>query len=89
MYGTTKITCSGSSLSINSIVINNPTNVPYTVTVNIFSNSGNITTPIYTFDLDAGDTLRDTETYRLGTGDYMQILSSVPGTTFYIGASQI
>lgn len=87
--GTTKIFCSSESLSINNIVINNLTNVAYNVTVNIISVANNIKTTLYTFDLDAGDTLRDNTLYVLNTEDYIQIISDVPGTTFYIGATQI
>ena len=44
--------------------------------------------PIYEFTLDAGDSIRDLETYSLDNGNYLQLISSVAGTTFYVSATQ-
>jgi len=44
--------------------------------------------PIYELSLDAGDSIRDTESYILFEGDYIQLISDVAGTTYYIRATQ-
>lgn len=80
-----RITCTTTSLTINDISINNSS--AYTFTLNRFT-SGQGTVLIYTFDLDAGDNVRDNETYILNTGDYLELISSIPGTTFYVSANQ-
>lgn len=82
--GSTKITCTSTSLLINLIVINNLDN-NYTVSLNRFENGPGIhNVPIYQFELDAGDSIRDTEGYLLSTGDYIQLTSDATDTTFYI-----
>lgn len=80
-----RIVCTTTSLTINDISINNSS--AYTFTLNKFT-SGQGVILIYTFDLDAGDNVRDNETYILNNGDYLELISSIPGTTYYISANQ-
>jgi adenylylsulfate kinase-like enzyme len=39
--------------------------------------------------LEEGDSIRDTNEYILETGDYIQLISDVPDTVFYINAIQL
>lgn len=84
--GGQRITCTTTSLTIEDMSINNSS--AYTFTLNRFT-SGQGLVLIYTFDLDAGDNLRDNEIYILNNGDYLELTSSIPGTTFYVSANQI
>jgi hypothetical protein len=86
--GSTKITCTTTSLIIDSIIINN-LDANYTFNLSRFMTGPGIhEVPIYEFQLDQGDSIRDLETYSLANGNYLQLISSVPGTTFYISATQ-
>lgn len=86
--GSTKITCTTDSLIINTMIINNATN-DYTITVNRTSTGPGIhQVPLYTLELNSGDTVRDIENYILNKGNYIQIISDVAGTTYYINATQ-
>ena len=86
--GSTKITCTTSSLTINTIVINN-LDSNYIFNLNRFGTGPGIhIIPIYELSLDAGDSIRDTESYVLYKNDYIQFISDVPGTTYYIKATQ-
>lgn len=89
--GNTLITCTTDSLIINLIVINNITS-NYVLTVNKLS-SGSSTCAssgilLYNFNLDLGDTVRDIEQYPLSRGESIQLISDVPGTTYYITTIQ-
>ena len=87
--GSTKITCTTTSLVINSIIINN-LDTAYVFNLNRYMTGPGIhEVPIYEFTLDAGDSVRDLETYTLENGNYLQLISDVPGTTFYISATQL
>jgi hypothetical protein len=80
----TKIICTTTSMEISLIIINNIDN-NYTLTISRFETSGGIhEVPIYKFDLDAGDTVRDTTIYTLSNGDYIHLQSTQPDTTYYI-----
>jgi hypothetical protein len=82
--GSTRITCTTTSLTINSIIINN-LDSNYVFNFNRFETGPGIhLIPIYELSLDAGDSIRDTESYTLSQGDYIQFISNVPGTTFYV-----
>lgn len=81
----TKITASSSGIVINLIIINNSAN--YDITVSIYRKSLNSTVPLYSFELDAGDSVRDTQTYTLSEGDYIQLISNISGTTYYISTT--
>ena len=86
--GSTKIICTSTSLVINSIIINNIDN-NYVFNLNRYMTGPGIhEIPIYEFTLDAGDSIRDLETYSLDNGNYLQLISSVVGTTFYVSATQ-
>lgn len=87
--GSTKIVCSTDSLVINTIIINNFDD-PYVITMNIFIATPGVNNeaPIYEFTLDAGDSVRDVSEYTLFRGSYLQLVSSVPGTTYYINGVQ-
>ena len=85
--GSTKIICTNTSLTINTIIINN-LDSNYVFNLNRFETGPGIhIVPIYELSLDAGDSIRDTESYILSNGDYMQLISDVPGTTYYIKAT--
>lgn len=84
--GSTKIFCTTTSLNITNIIINNFSS-NYIFTFNRFKNDEPlVTVPIYELSLDAGDSIRDTQSYILYTFNYIQFISDVPGTTYYISA---
>jgi hypothetical protein len=86
--GSTKITCTTTSLTIDTIIINN-LDSNYVLNLNRFENGPGIhVVPIYELSLDAGDSIRDTEQYILGKDDYIQLISDVADTTYYIKATQ-
>lgn len=86
--GSTRITCTTTSLVIENIIINN-IDTGYIFTLNRFMTGPGIhEVPIYKFTLDQGDTIRDLETYSLAKGNYLELNSNVVGTTFYIKAIQ-
>jgi hypothetical protein len=86
--GSTKITCTTTSLTITTIIINN-LGSNYVLNLNRFENGPGIhVVPIYELSLDAGDSIRDTEQYILGKDDYIQLISDVADTTYYIKATQ-
>jgi hypothetical protein len=84
--GSTKIVCTASSMVVSLIVINN-IDSNYTLIVSRFETGPGIhEIPIYKFDLDAGDSVRDTTVYTLSQGDYIRLDSTQPDTTYYISA---
>lgn len=86
--GSTKIVCTTTSLTINTIIINN-LGSNYIFNLNRFEKGPGIhIVPIYELSLDAGDSIRDTELYILSNQDYIQLISNVTGTTYYIKATQ-
>jgi hypothetical protein len=86
--GSTRITCTTTSLTITTIIINN-LGSNYVLNFNRFENGPGIhVVPIYELSLDAGDSIRDTEQYILGKDDYIQLISDVADTTYYIKATQ-
>jgi len=86
--GSTQIVCTGLSLVVHSIIINNASS-NYVLTFNrfVFDPITVSLIPIYALTLDAGDTIRDTEEYVLNNSDYIQLISDVPGTTYSITAT--
>lgn len=87
--GSTKIVCTGTSLTINNIIINN-LDSNYVFTFNRYMTGPGIhEVPIYEFTLDQGDSIRDVEQYILEKGNYIQFISDVIGTTFYINATEV
>ena len=86
--GSTKITCTSTSMVVNEIIINNIDN-NYNITMSRFMTGEGIhLIPIYEFALDLGDTVRDTEGYTLRKGNYLQLITNVIGTTYYISATE-
>jgi hypothetical protein len=85
--GGTKITCTTNSLVINSIIVNN-LNAAYTFNLNRFMTGGTREVPIYEFELDQGDSIRDNGTYTLSNGEYLQLISDDPTTFFCVSAIQ-
>ncbi len=82
--GSTRINCTTASMVVSLIILNNIDN-NYTVTVNRFETGPGIhEVPIYRFDLDAGDSVRDTTIYTLSQGDYIRLESTQLDTTYYI-----
>lgn len=86
--GSTKIICNSGTLTINTIIINNLiSNYTFTLSRNtLFSGIPEVL--LYNFELLAEETIRDTETYVLNLNNSLELLSDVPGTTFYISATQ-
>ena len=84
----TKITCTTTSLTITNIIINN-LDSNYVFNLNRFmSGPGIHKIPIYELSLNAGDSIQDTQSYILFKGDYIQLISDVAGTTYYVRATQ-
>jgi hypothetical protein len=84
--GSTRITCTTTSLTITNIIINN-IDSDYILNLNRFENGPGIhVVPIYELSLDAGDSIRDTQEYILSNNDYIQLISDVADTTYYITA---
>jgi len=84
--GSTRITCTTTSMVVSLIIINN-INSNYILTLSRFETGPGIhEVPIYKFDLDAGDTVRDTTIYTLSQGDYIRMESTQLDTTYYISA---
>jgi hypothetical protein len=93
--GSTKIVCTTNRLIILNIVINNLTS-PYTFTLNRYTQKVDVNqknslkeVPLYKLLLEEGDSIRDNTEYILETGDYIQLISDVPDTVFYINAIQL
>jgi len=87
--GSTRITCTTTSMVVSLIIINN-INSNYILTLSRFETGPGIhEVPIYKFDLDAGDTVRDTTIYTLSQGDYIRMESTQLDTTYYISAETL
>ncbi len=89
--GSTKIYCTTDTLTISKILINNILS-NYTITINLFIQEPISVTnqvPVYTFNLDMGDNLRDNDGYLLNTGDYIQLITNVSGTKYQLNAYSI
>lgn len=85
----TKIVCTTDSLVINIMIINNLLS-NYVFSVYRFTPQKGIhLIPIYEFNLNAGDSVRDIEAYTLHKGEYLQLSSNVPNTSYYISTIQV
>lgn len=85
--GTVIAKAKGSSIRVDKIIINNTT-VPYTISLYKYNhNSGSDLVLIYKYDLDAGDSVVDTDGYLLNPEDYIKAFSSVANTTFIVESS--
>lgn len=72
---------------VDKIIINN-TLVPYIISLYKYNyNSGRDLILIYKFDLDAGDSVIDTDGYILNPEDYIKAVSTAAGTTFIVESS--
>jgi len=82
--GSTNIVATKISTFVTTIIITNITD-PYSFTLYRVSKL-DTKNPIalYQFTLDAGDTIRDSQSYILNEGDYLNLVSDVQGTTYYI-----
>jgi hypothetical protein len=86
--GSTRITCTTTSLNITNIIINNLTS-NYVFNLNRFMTGVGIhNIPIYELSLNAGDSIQDTQSHILFKDNYLQLISDVAGTTYYIRATQ-
>jgi hypothetical protein len=70
---------------ISLIVINN-ISAGYTITVKRFETEINLETLLYKFQLETGDSIRDTAQYKMSKGDYIELESTSTSTTYYISA---
>lgn len=81
--GSTKIVATSSAIIVTSIIVNN---LSEDYSFILYRGSNNIV-PIYRFDLDAGDTIRDSEEYVLNPGEYLKLVTNVSNTTYYVKMS--
>ena len=81
--GSTKIVATSSAIIITSIIINN---LSEDYSFILYRGNNNIV-PLYRFDLDAGDTIRDSEEYVLNPGEYLKLVTNVANTTYYVKIS--
>jgi len=89
--GSTKITCTAGTLNIVKIGVSNTVS-DFTITAKIFIQkpfSQVDEVPVYTFNLDMGDNLRDSEQYMLNIGDYLQLVTNVANTKYQITAQTL
>jgi hypothetical protein len=86
--GSTTIVCTTGRLVVNTIIINNLANDYHIILYKHIGIPEAQVVPIYRFDLDAGDSIRDTESYTLFPGNYLQITTNVIGGTYYVSATQ-
>lgn len=86
--GSTRIVSTTDTLVVNTIIINNLANDYNVILYKHIGEPDAQVVPIYRFDLDAGDSVRDNESYTLYPGNYLQITTNVPGGTYYVSATQ-
>lgn len=63
---------------------------PYILTLSKYDKSSDTTVTVFTYSLDAGDSVIDQTGYYLEDGDQLILISSVPGTNYtahFIGLS--
>lgn len=82
--GSTKITSNKAFITIGSIIINNQAR-PYSFMLYRL-NTAKQAALIYKFNLDAGDSIRDDDEYKLYLGESLQLVSDVKGGTYIITA---
>lgn len=82
----TQIECAYENMLISVMVFNNITG-NYTLTVKrLETEAGPLETLLYEFQLDNGDSVRDTTQYKMSKGDYINLESTQADTTYYISA---
>ena len=82
--GSTKIVATSSAIIVTSIIINNISDNYSLILYRCSGSNPKNIIPIYRFDLDAGDTIRDSEEYILNIGDSLKLVTNIPNTTYYI-----
>jgi hypothetical protein len=87
--GSTSIDAIDTTIIINKIIINNLSSDYYLILYRKSADSPNNIVPIYKFNLDLGDTVRDTENYILNPGDSLIFVTNVIKTTYYVKAEEI
>jgi len=87
LNGSTKIICTTPTMHISKIVITN-TLSNYTLSVcNFMTGPGLHEIPLYSFQLDQGDVVHDSNSYFLKQGNYIELKTDVIGTTYYVNSS--
>lgn len=82
----TQIECAYDNMLITVMVFNNITG-NYILTVKrLETEAGPLQTLLYKFQLDNGDSVRDTTQYKMSKGDYINLESNLADTTYYISA---
>lgn len=82
----TQIDCAYDSMIISLMVFNNQTGNYILTTKRLETEAGGLETLLYKFQLDNGDSVRDTTQYKMSKGDYIRLESSIADTTYYISA---
>jgi hypothetical protein len=70
------------TVKILTLSFNNP--LAYVLTLERYDAKTATTIVLYEITLAAGDTVNDTLTYALNTGDTLTVYSDIPGTSYYI-----
>lgn len=65
-----------------SMRFNNP--AAYTLTIKKHNVTSGVTITVYSLTLSAGDTITDTFSYTLNSGEYLSATSNVPGTSYLL-----
>jgi hypothetical protein len=82
--GDTIVEATNGPIIIKSIIINNLVSDYYIILYRKSADSPNNIIPMYKFNLELGDTVRDSENYHLNTGDSILLVTNVIKTTYYI-----
>ena len=86
--GSTTIEAVDNVIVINSIIINNLSSNYYFILYRRSSDSPNNIVPLYKFNLELGDIIRDSETYTLNPGDSLLLITNVNRTTYYVSTTE-
>jgi hypothetical protein len=86
--GDTIIEAIDNVIIINSIIINNLSSDYYFILYRKSSDSPNNIIPLYKFNLELGDTIRDSEIYTLNPGDSLTLITNVKRTNYYISVTE-
>lgn len=84
--GSTKIICEDVSMTIININITNPTSISRLNVSKFMTGDGIHEVPLYNFELMDGDVVTDNTPYILYLDSYLQLISDVVGTSYYIEA---
>jgi hypothetical protein len=87
--GSTIVEAVDTALTIKSIIINNLTTDYYFILYRRAADSPDNIIPIYKFDLDLGDTIRDSESYTLDVGDSLILVTNKKKTSYYISFTEV